>query len=50
MAHMCLNIMASGQPGTLVEFYMAAKAQIALHQAKMIPAQIAEALKLAREN
>ena len=47
---MCLNIMASGQPGTLVEFYMATKAQIALHQAKMIPAQIAEALKLAREN
>jgi hypothetical protein len=29
---------------------MAAKAQIALHQAKMIPAHIAEALKPGREN
>jgi len=49
MAHMWLNIMASDLPGTLEEFHMAAKAQLALLQAKMIPAQIAEAQKLARE-
>jgi hypothetical protein len=46
---MWLNIMVSDLPGTLEEFYMAAKAQLALLQAKMIPAQIAAAQKLARE-
>jgi hypothetical protein len=40
---MWLNIMVSDLPGRLEEFYMAAKAQIALLQAKMILAQIAEA-------
>jgi hypothetical protein len=49
MAPMGLNIKVSDLLGTLEEFYMAAKAQLALFQSKMIPAQIAEAQKLARE-
>jgi len=49
MVHMCLNIMVSVQPGTLAGFYVATRAQIALPGAKMIPAQIAEATKLAHE-
>jgi hypothetical protein len=49
MAHMWLNIMVSGQLGTREGFYMAAKAQLALLRAKMIPSQIAEAQKLAHE-
>ena len=41
--------MVLGQPGTFEGFYMAAKARLALLQVKMIPTQIAETQKLARE-
>ena len=50
MGHMCFNIMSSDQPGKLQGFYLAAKAQYALPQADMIPAQIAEAQKSERNS